>query len=100
MANRWGLIVDGKVREVVYEDPAGRFHPELVFVALPDGVGERHTYDGQAFGDPARDLDPSDADALATRAARDPAIKAIVKYMAQKEGRTAAALVADLRALV
>ena len=34
----YALIINGLVQDVIGFDPAGRFHPSLVWVPCPDGV--------------------------------------------------------------
>lgn len=36
---------DGRVAELLDEDPAGRFHPDVVFVEIPDALGGLVTLD-------------------------------------------------------
>lgn len=49
---KWARIEDGVVREVVDADPAGRFHPSLIFAPAPDDVREGQLYGDGAFRDP------------------------------------------------
>lgn len=49
----WALIEDGTVRELTAEDPAGRFHPSLVWVACPVSTVTGDAYGNGAFATPA-----------------------------------------------
>ena len=49
---RWALIIDGRVTEITEIDPAGRFHPSLVWVECGPEVESGWQYDGEAFSPP------------------------------------------------
>jgi hypothetical protein len=50
----WARIADGVVFEFEDEDPAGRFHPDLVWVACDGvaGIAQGWSYDGTTFAPP------------------------------------------------
>lgn len=50
--NMWALIQNGTVSEVTDIDPAGRFHPSLVWVEFGADVKLGWTYDGGEFSPP------------------------------------------------
>lgn len=35
----WALLTDNVVREITDIDPSGRYHPDLLWVPVPEGVG-------------------------------------------------------------
>ncbi|STC91375.1 Uncharacterised protein [Edwardsiella hoshinae] len=45
----WAFVLNNKVIEVTDIDPAGRFHPSLVWVECPDYVQPGYLYDGNDF---------------------------------------------------
>lgn len=51
----WARIADGVVFEFQDEDPAGRFHPDLVWVNCDGvaGIAQGWTYDGTTFAAPS-----------------------------------------------
>ncbi|CAH2603233.1 conserved protein of unknown function [Rhodovastum atsumiense] len=49
----WACIEDGMVRELTATDPAGRFHPSLLWVACDAAVREGWRWDGTGFAAPA-----------------------------------------------
>lgn len=56
----WARIEDGVVRELTDVDPAGRFHPDLVWVECGEEVCQGCLYQGGKFSAPA---EPSPAPA-------------------------------------
>ncbi|PMY60181.1 MULTISPECIES: tail fiber assembly protein [Pseudomonas] len=53
----WALIIDEVVVEVTDIDPAGRFHPDLIWTSCPKTVLPGWTYDGDGYKAP--EIDPS-----------------------------------------
>lgn len=49
---QWARIEDGVVRELTEADPAGRYHPSLVWVEAPAEVRAGWTWDGKTFAAP------------------------------------------------
>lgn len=49
---KWARIEGYTVREIIDFDPAGRFHPGLVFVPAAEEVGEGWRWDGKTFVEP------------------------------------------------
>lgn len=50
---QWALIENGFVKELTEINPKGRFHPDFVWVEVPQGVQLGYTYDGENFLAPA-----------------------------------------------
>lgn len=48
----WALIQNGSISEITDIDPAGRFHPSLVWVQCNDKVQSGWAYDGEEFAPP------------------------------------------------
>ena len=48
----WALITEGRVREIVAEDPAGRFHPSLHWQPCDESVAVGDTFTGTEFRAP------------------------------------------------
>ena len=48
----WARTVDGVVVELIGIDPAGRYHPSLVWHPAPDGTLVGHLWDGTRFSAP------------------------------------------------
>lgn len=69
----WALIENGVVVELTDTDPAGRYHPDMKWVACPAEAAVGDGYDGEAFtsgaGLPAPAATPAElaAAAIATR---------------------------------
>lgn len=81
---RFARIENGEVRELVDFDPAGRFHPSLVWVEAPDGVEERYTFDGDDFSPPAPRSEPeSDPDEEPLTPAERKALRAVLSDRAR-----------------
>lgn len=53
----WALIQDSVVHEVTEVDPAGRFHPDLMWKPCNGDVRYGWRYDGKAFVEPVREGD-------------------------------------------
>jgi len=48
----YALIVEGEVREVIGDNPEGKYHPSLQWVEAPQDVAPGYRYDGQEFSPP------------------------------------------------
>lgn len=46
---KWALIIGGVVQETTDIDPAGRFHPDLEWVACADSVQSGEAFSGGIF---------------------------------------------------
>lgn len=77
---RYARIENGRVAEIIDVDGdiEGRYHPDLLFVAAPDGVAENDQYDGVAFSKPAApkrdvqgEIDALERASLTNRGARE-----------------------------
>lgn len=66
--NMWALIQDSVVHEVTEVDPAGRFHPDLMWKPCGEDVRHGWRYDGEVFVEPVRE---GDSLAASERAWRD-----------------------------
>ncbi|WP_445571406.1 phage tail assembly chaperone [Pseudomonas sp. E102] len=53
--NMWALIQDSVVHEVTEVDPAGRFHPDLMWKPCGEEISHGWRYDGEAFVEPVRE---------------------------------------------
>ncbi|CAB3678039.1 Uncharacterised protein [Achromobacter insolitus] len=51
----WALIVDGKVAEITDVDPAGRYHPDLLWIACEESVEVGDSYSDGEFQKPRAD---------------------------------------------
>lgn len=67
----WALIVAGAVAELTDTDPAGRFHPDLQWVACDATVKVGYTYANGTFAAPAAPVQTTAQLAAAVRAQRD-----------------------------
>src|SRR5690554_5368777 len=56
--NMWARIEGDRVAEITDIDPAGRFHPSLVWVECGAEVQTGWTYDGEEFAPPVVEVDP------------------------------------------
>lgn len=63
----WARIANGTVVEITEQDPKGRFHPSIEWVACDGQVAPGWTYDGGAFSPPAGALLEDVADAAMDR---------------------------------
>ena len=67
----WARVDGGVVREIVKDDPTGKYHPSIVWVACPSDVKSGWTYDdGQFAPPPGLTLDESRAAAYARAKAK------------------------------
>lgn len=65
--NMWARIENGTVAEITDQDPAGRFHRSLEWVACSSEVKIGWLYDGQAFAAPEPPPAPTRAEVEAAR---------------------------------
>lgn len=50
--NMWARIENNEVMEITDIDPAGRFHPSLIWVECPADIKQGYSFDGESFMPP------------------------------------------------